>query len=62
LTERKSHGRKQTLRQLAEVIADLRLESKEKGLDKMSKRDINAAVAATRKGLKNSSNRAVKSR
>jgi len=60
LTERKSQGRKEALRQLAEVVADLRQESKEKGLDKMSKREINAAVAAARKGLKKSSKRPVK--
>ena len=60
LTQRKRQGRKQTLRQLAEAVADLRRESKEKGLDKMSKREINAAVAAARRGLKNSSKRPVK--
>lgn len=49
VTERKTQGRKQTLRHLAKVIAELRQEAKAKGLDKMSKRDINAAVAAARK-------------
>jgi hypothetical protein len=56
----KPQNRKQALKQLAQVVAELRQEAKEKGLDKMSKREINAAVAAARRDLKKSSNRPVK--
>ena len=44
--------RTQSLRDLAAVVAELRQEAKEKGLDKMPKREINAAVAAAREDLK----------
>jgi bifunctional DNA-binding transcriptional regulator/antitoxin component of YhaV-PrlF toxin-antitoxin module len=53
-THGKTQGRKQALRELAQVVAELRQEAKEKGLDKMSKREINAAVAAVRRDLKKS--------
>ena len=42
-------NRKQAFRELAQVVAELRQEAKEKGLDKMSKREINAAVTAVRR-------------
>jgi bifunctional DNA-binding transcriptional regulator/antitoxin component of YhaV-PrlF toxin-antitoxin module len=54
---RKSQVRKQVLQQLAHIVAELRQEAKEKGLDKMSKREINAAVAAARRDRKKSSPR-----
>ena len=44
--------RKQAFRELTQVLAELRQEAKEKGIDKMSKREINAAVAAARSDLK----------
>lgn len=42
-------NRKQLLRELAQTVAELRQEAKEKGLDKMPMREINAAVAAARR-------------
>jgi AbrB family looped-hinge helix DNA binding protein len=57
------HGRKdrkQAFRDLAQVVAELRQESKEKGLDTMSKAEINRAVAAARRDLKKSSKPPVK--
>jgi AbrB family looped-hinge helix DNA binding protein len=47
-------SRKQLLRKLADTVTELRQEAKEKGLSKMPKREINAAVASARKGLKRS--------
>ena len=46
--------RKQALRDLAQVVTELRQEAKEKGLDKMSKREIAAAVTAARREKKTS--------
>ena len=60
LTDRKSQGRKHTLRKLAQVVAELRQEAKEKDLNRMPKREINAAVAAARRDLKKSSERPMK--
>jgi len=45
-------NRKDVFRELAKVIAEIRQEAKEKGIDKMSKREINAAVAWARRDLK----------
>ena len=45
-------SRKQLLAELAQTVDDLRQEAKEKGLDKMTKREINAAVAWARRDLK----------
>jgi AbrB family looped-hinge helix DNA binding protein len=53
-------NRKQVLRDLAQVVDELRMEAKEKGIDKMSNREINAAVAAARGGLKKSTKRPTK--
>jgi hypothetical protein len=39
-------------------VAELRQDAKEKGVDKMSKREINAAVAWARRDLKSTSKRA----
>jgi AbrB family looped-hinge helix DNA binding protein len=57
ISENPSKNRKQALEQLARVVTELRQESKEKGLDKMPKREINAAVASARRDLKKSSKR-----
>ena len=43
---------KQAFRELAQVVAEIRQEAKEKGIDKMSKREIDAAVAWARRDLK----------
>ena len=50
-------GRKQSLRELAQVVAEIRGEAKEKGLDKMPKREIHAVVAAARRDLKKTNKR-----
>jgi len=47
VAERKS--RKTVLRELALVLAEIREEAKQKGLDKMTMREINAAIAAYRR-------------
>ena len=47
-------SRKESLLELAQVVGELRKEAKAKGLDKMPKREINAAVAAARRDLKQS--------
>jgi antitoxin component of MazEF toxin-antitoxin module len=44
--------RRQAFRDLAQVVAELRQEAKEKGLDKMPMSEINAAVTAARRALK----------
>ena len=48
-------NRRQAFRELAQVVAELRQEAKEKGIDKMSKREINAAVAWARRDLRKTS-------
>ena len=40
---------KQLLRELAQTVAELRQEAKEKGLDKLPKSEINRAVAGARR-------------
>lgn len=50
-------NRKQAFRELAQVVAELRQEAKEKDFDKMTKREINAAVAAARRDWTNKSNK-----
>jgi len=42
---------KQAFRELAQVVAEIRQEAKEKGIDKMPMSEINAAVAAARKAI-----------
>jgi antitoxin component of MazEF toxin-antitoxin module len=49
-TRRKN--RKQILRELAQTVAEIRQEAKEKGVDKMPMRQIRAAVEAMRRDLK----------
>lgn len=46
--------RKPSTQELAQVVAERRREATEKGLDKMPKREINAALAAARRDLKKS--------
>jgi bifunctional DNA-binding transcriptional regulator/antitoxin component of YhaV-PrlF toxin-antitoxin module len=57
ISDRQNKNRKQSLRELAQVVGELRQEAKEKGLDKMPKREIDAAVAAARRDLKKSGKR-----
>jgi bifunctional DNA-binding transcriptional regulator/antitoxin component of YhaV-PrlF toxin-antitoxin module len=45
-------NRKQAFRELARVVAEIRQEAKGKGLDTMPMKEINKAVAATRRDLK----------
>jgi AbrB family looped-hinge helix DNA binding protein len=60
IADHQNKGRKQALQELAQVVAELRQEAREKGLDKMPKREINTAVAAARRDLKKSSKRPMK--
>jgi AbrB family looped-hinge helix DNA binding protein len=58
-----THGRKdrkQAFQELAQVVAEIRQEAKEKGVDKMSMSEINRAVAAARRDLKKTSKRPAK--
>ena len=50
LTGRKN--RKEVFRELAQVVAEIRQEAKEKGIDKMPMSEINRAVAAARAELR----------
>jgi bifunctional DNA-binding transcriptional regulator/antitoxin component of YhaV-PrlF toxin-antitoxin module len=52
LLEGPAKNRKQLLKDLAHTVAELRREAKDKGLDKLPKREINAAVASTRQNLR----------
>ena len=45
-------NRRQAFRELTQVVAELRQEAKEKGIDKMTKAEINVAVAWARRELK----------
>jgi AbrB family looped-hinge helix DNA binding protein len=53
-------GGKQAMRELAQVVTELRQEAKEKGIDKMPMSEINRAVAAARRDLKKNTKRPVK--
>jgi AbrB family looped-hinge helix DNA binding protein len=55
-----SKDRKQTFQELRGVVAEIRQEAKEKGIDKMSKADINRAVAAARRDIKKAANNPAK--
>jgi hypothetical protein len=46
---RPTWDRKEVLRELARTMAELQREAKQKGLDKMSMRQIDAAVVAVRR-------------
>jgi AbrB family looped-hinge helix DNA binding protein len=52
VTHRRRKDRTQAFRELAQVVAEIRQEAKDKGLDTMSMREINAAVAAARRDMK----------
>ena len=49
--------RKAAFRELAQVLTELRQEAEEKGVHKMTKREINLAVTAARRDLKKSGKR-----
>ena len=53
-------NRKQLLRELAQTVAEIRQEAKEKGIDKMPMSEIRAAVTAMRRDLRKSSKRPAK--
>jgi hypothetical protein len=50
-------NRKALFKELAVAVAELRQDAKEKGIDKMSRREINAAVAWARRDLKKTGKR-----
>jgi AbrB family looped-hinge helix DNA binding protein len=50
-------NRKQAFRELAQIVAEIRQEAKEKGINKMPMSEIRAAVTAARRGLKKNSKR-----
>lgn len=50
-------SRKQALHEMAQVVNELRQEAQKKGIDKMSKREIRAAVSAARSDLKKNGKR-----
>jgi AbrB family looped-hinge helix DNA binding protein len=52
-------NRKEAFRELARVVAEIRQEAKEKGIDKMPMSEINRAVAAARRDLKKNGKRPV---
>lgn len=56
----RAKDRKQTFQDLREVVNELRQEAKAKGIDKMSKAEINRAVAAARRDLEKAANHSVK--
>ena len=60
LVENPRKIRKQLLHKLAAAVDELRQDAKDKGIDKMTKAQINRAVAAARRDLKNNSKRPVK--
>ncbi len=60
LVTSKPKNRKEAFRELAQVVAELRQEAKEKGINKMTKQEIHAAVAAMRRDLKKTSKRSAK--
>jgi len=53
----KPKNRKEALLELGRVLDELRQEAKEKGIDKMSKAEINRAVAKARRDLKKESSK-----
>ena len=50
-------NRKAVFRELAQVVDELRKEAQKKGIDGMTKREINAAVSAARRDLKRADKR-----
>ena len=53
-------GRKQAFRELTQIVAELRQEAREKGLDTMPVKEIKRAVATARRDLKKTSKRPAK--
>lgn len=53
-------SRKEILGELAQTVAEIRQEAKEKGIDKMPMSEIRSAVTAMRRDLKKTSKRPVK--
>ena len=53
-------NRQQAVRELAQVVTEIRQEAREKGLDSMPMKEINRAVAAARRDLKKTSKRPAK--
>ena len=51
---------RQPFRELARVVAEIRQEAKQKGLDNMSTKEINRVVAAARRDLKKTGKRPVR--
>ncbi len=51
-------NRKEVFRELAQVVEEIRRDAKAKGIDKSTKREINAAVAAARATLRKKNKRA----
>ncbi len=56
----RAKDRNRTFQDLREVVSELRQEAKAKGIDKMSKAEINRAVAAARRDLKKAANHSAK--
>src|SRR5580704_1288246 len=59
ISDRRQDG-KQVFRELAQIVAEIRQEAKEKGFDKIPKSEINAAVAAARGAQKKTRKRSPK--
>lgn len=60
MTAHSPKNRKQAFRELARVVAEIRQEAKGKELDTMPMKEINKAVAATRRDLKKTNKRPAK--
>ena len=60
IVEAPRKNRKLLLQKLGQTVDEIRQEAKEKGIDKMSKREIDAAVAWARRELKKTSKRPTK--
>jgi len=56
----KKESNKQTFRELADVVAEIRQEAKQKNIDTIPMREINRAVAAARRDLKKANKRPAK--
>jgi hypothetical protein len=60
LVEDSGKDQKQLLRELAQIVSELRRDAKGKGLSDISKREIDAAVASARKGRRKPAKRVLK--
>jgi len=56
----KKKSNKQTFRELADVVAEIRQEAKQKNIETIPMREINRAVAAARRDLKKANKRPAK--